>query len=240
MPANYIKYPGRNDQVFNCERKSAPSNKDEFWRIDKQTLEKFGVFIIPAAMWQCMGQYACWLEPVIVNEWTKLMQAYQTLYDDSVYYKALQWDEGRRDTQPARARVQNLQQSGEIIHCVWTDKRLRNEQYEIDHCFPWSRWFNNDLWNLMPASITANGQKSEKLPSATLMHNSKERITDWWNSAYLDNKLDSKMKERFLMEAQAALPLVSDSTSDLTVIFEAVMHQRARLKANQQLAEWNG
>ena len=236
MPANYITYPSRNNQVFHCEKESVRANNVKFWRIDKQSLNQFGVFKVPAELWQCMGQYTCWLEPVIVNEWVKLMQGYQTLYDDSVYYKALQWDEGRRDTQLVRSRVQRLQQSGEIIHCVWTDKRLEKEHYEIDHCFPWSRWYNNDLWNLMPASITANGHKSEKLPSAPLMHNSRDRITDWWNSAYINNS----MKEQFLMEAEAALPLVGESTSDLTVIFEAVMHQRARLKANQQLVEWDG
>ena len=183
-----------------------------------------------------MGQYACWLEPVIVNEWAKLMQGFETQYDDTVYYKALQWDEGRRDTQSVRSRVQQLQQNGEKIHCIWTAKRIRNEHYEIDHCFPWSRWYNNDLWNLMPASVKANGKKSEKLPSAPLLHHSRDRITDWWDAAYIN----STMKERFLMEAEAALPLVSDSISDLAIIFEAVMHQRARLKANQQLVEWNG
>ena len=236
MPANHIKYPGKNEQVFLCKKESLRTRKMQFWRIDRENLSKFGVFKIPAELWQCMGQYACWLEPVIINEWAKLMQGYQALYDDSIYYKALQWDEGRRDTQTVRSRVQRLQQSGEIIHCVWTDKRLRNEHYEIDHCFPWSRWYNNDLWNLMPASVTANGQKSEKLPSAPLLHHSRNRITDWWNAAYIN----STMKERFLLEVEAALPLVSDSTSDLAIIFEAVMHQRARLKANQQLVEWDG
>lgn len=236
MPANYITYPGKNEQVFRCVKESTRTKKMQFWRIDRENLGKFGVFKIPAELWQCMGQYACWLEPVIVNEWAKLMQGYQTLYDDSIYYKALQWDEGRRDTQTVRSRVQQLQQSGEIIHCVWTDIKLRREHYEIDHCFPWSRWYNNDLWNLMPASITANGEKSEKLPSALLLHNSRERITDWWNSAYMSGM----MKEQFQLEAEAALPLVGDSTSDLAIIFEAIMHQRARLKANQQLVEWDG
>ena len=65
----------------------------------------------------------------------------------------------------------------------------------------------------MPASIKANGQKSEKLPSALLMHNSRDRITDWWDSAYIN----SSMKEQFLMESEAALPLVSDSTPDLAI-----------------------
>ncbi len=256
MPANYITYPGRGEQVFKCERQTVRS-KDKSWRIEKQTLTDFGVFVIPAAIWQCLGQYACWLEPVIINEWARLMQGYDTNNSDYKYeppqwvdsdhiadqgpnsrknYVEMQeWNEGKRDTTTVRGRVQELRQKGEFIYCVWTNARLR-ERYEIDHCFPWSRWYNNDLWNLMPASISANGKKSEKLPSAPMMHNSRNRITDWWNSAYMSGS----MKERFLMEAEAALPLVSDSTSDLAIIFEAVMHQRARLKANQQLVEWNG
>ena len=258
MPANFITYPGNNVQVFNCERKPVRLNKFKSWQIDKQTLADFGVFVIPAAIWQCLGQYACWLEPVIINEWARLMRGYeaknrdykynipqwaasgqhiadQSSYQKKDYCKALQWNEGNHETGPVRERVQELRQNGEPIHCVWTNARLR-ERFEVDHCFPWSRWYNNDLWNLMPASIPANGQKREKLPSATLMHNSRGRITDWWDSAYID----SRMKELFLMEAEAALPLVSDRASDLTVIFEAVMHQRARLKANQQLVEWDG
>ena len=257
MPANYITYPGRGDQIFRCERQTVRSNEMP-WRIDKQTLTDFGVFVIPAAIWQCLGQYACWLEPVIVSEWARLMKGYeaknsdykykpgrwadtgryiadQSLSYEKNYIEAQNWNEGIRDTKVVRERVQELRQKGEFVYCVWSNTKLR-ERYEVDHCFPWSRWYNNDLWNLMPASIRANGQKSEKLPSAPLMHDSKDRITDWWNSAYIN----SRMKEQFLMEAESALPLVSDSTSDLAIIFEAVMHQRARLKANQQLVEWNG
>ena len=257
MPANYITYPGRSDQVFDCQRETV-SSRDKPWRVDKQTLTDFGVFVIPAALWQCLGQYACWLEPVIINEWARLMQGYDARSNDyrytppqwaasghhiaeqSVgqkkdYIEPQQWNEGIRDTGPVRKRVHELQQNGDSIHCVWTNVKLR-ERYEVDHCFPWSRWYNNDLWNLLPASENANGKKREKLPSAPLLHNSRERITEWWNSAYLN----SRMKEQFLLEAEAALPLVSDSTSDLAVIFEAVMHQRARLKVNQQLVEWNG
>ena len=240
MPVQHTIYPGKDkleeNQVFTCRKKSIRTENKKYWQIHKQSLSKFGVFRIPAALWQCMGQYACWLEPAIINEWVKMMQGYQTRYNDSVYYKALEWNEDLRDTQPARKRVEEIQQSGDIIHCVWTDKELKKNHYEIDHCFPWSRWYNNDLWNLMPASVKANGQKSEKLPSAPLMQKSKDRIREWWELAYVN----SDMKEQFIMEAEAALPLVSDSTSDFAVIFEAMMHQRARLRANQQLVEWDG
>ena len=257
MPANYITFPGRNEQVFNCQRE-AVSLSGKPWRVDKQALADFGVFVVPAAIWQCLGQYACWLEPVIINEWARLMQGYeaknneykyvtpqwatagQHIAEQSAGYKKdyielQQWNAGIRDTGPVRKRIYELQQDGEAIHCIWTNSRLR-ERYQVDHCFPWSRWYNNDLWNLMPATERANEKKREKLPSALLLHNSRDRITNWWESAYLEGT----MKEQFLLEAEAALPLVRDNTSDLTVIFEAVMHQRARLKANQQLVEWDG
>ena len=259
MPAKHIKYPGRDKRVFPCERESVQVSNMENWRIDKESLSQFGSFKIPAELWQCMGQYACWLEPVIVNEWARLMQGYdENNYGNIVkaaqsvesglrvaepssvrsqdYYEALQLDEGNRETEPVRKRVQELRQNGDDIYCVWTNKKLFQESYDIDHCFPWSRWYNNDLWNLMPATRKANGRKKDKLPSAPLMHNSKGRITDWWDLAYVSGN----MKERFLMEAASTLPLVDDRTTDLTAIFEAVMHQRAKLKANQQLAEWLG
>ncbi len=236
MPATHITFPGKDNQVFTCQRESVRAKKEKFWQINKQNLSQFGVFKIPADLWQCLGQFACWLEPTIVNEWVKLMQGYEIRYSNTVYHEALQWDEGRRNTLPVRERVKELRQNGEHIHCVWTNKKLMRESYEVDHCFPWSRWYNNDLWNLMPTTVQANGQKSEKLPSAPLMHASKGRIIDWWDSAYISGDLT----EQFLIEAETALPLVSESTSNLTVIFEALMHQRARLKANQQLVEWAG
>ena len=259
MPAKHIKYPGRDKRVFPCERESVQVSDMENWRIDKKSLSEFGSFEIPAELWQCMGQYACWLEPVIVNEWARLMQGYdENNYGNYVkaaqtaksglrvaeptsvrsqdYYEALQLDEDNRETEPVRKRVQELRQNGDDIYCVWTNEKLFQQSYDIDHCFPWSRWYNNDLWNLMPATRKANGRKKDKLPSAPLMHDSKGRITDWWDLAYVSGN----MKERFLMEAASTLPLVDDRTTDLTAIFEAVMHQRAKLKANQQLAEWAG
>ena len=236
MPAKYITYPGKDAQVFTCEKRTVRSKHRRFWQINKESLNQFGVFRIPVHLWQCLGQYACWLEPAIINEWIKLMQGYQVRYDGSVYQQALQWDEGKRLTRPVRNRIDQLQQGGEIIHCVWSDKKLKEGSYEVDHCFPWSRWYNNDLWNLMPANTQANAQKSEKLPSASLMHEAKGRITDWWNMAYIN----SEMERQFFLEAEAALPLVSSGNENVAIVFDALMHQRTRLKANQQLVEWSG
>jgi hypothetical protein len=233
MPAHYITYPGTDSQVFHCERKSARSDHS-LLMLDKDSLAAFGTFRIPANIWQSMGQYACWLEPVILQEWQSLMMGYELRYNTDEFANALRWDEGIRDTSLVRKRVAEIASSGHAVRCVWTAQKLRDNKYAIDHCFPWSRWGNNDLWNLMPSTESANLKKSDKLPSASLLHESRPLIVNWWQEAFLE----SPFKERFICEAEAALPLVSSAGHSLESIFEGVLFQRSRLKANQQLPEW--
>jgi len=155
---------------------------------------------------------------------------------DTHYDQALQWDEGRRDTTQVRDLVDSLQLQGHKIYCVWSNTQLRDERYAIDHCFPWSYWSNNDLWNLMPSTNAANSSKSNGLPGAALMHSARDRIIQWWNMAYLD----SGLSDRFYLEAQAALPDSVESIQNPRSVFEAMQHQRLRLRRDQQLREWGG
>ena len=235
MPVHYTTLPGGSDPVFQCERKMVRRTERNI-QINKEFLSEFGVFRIPTNLWQSMGQYACWLEPAIVNEWKNLMQGWQVQYSGEKYERALQWDEGRRDTTRMRAMVNDIQQVGGEIHCVWTNSRLRGNAYEIDHCFPWSYWFNNDLWNLLPTTITANGRKSNSLPSAELMLDSRDRVLDWWEMALVR----SDSEGQFYMEAEASLPQCEGSSGGVKGVFAAMQHQRLRLKKDQQLPEWFG
>ena len=98
----------------------------------------------------------------------------------------------------------------------------------------WARWLNNDLWNLLPAGATVNSSKGDKLPSAYAMSDAHDRIIDWWQHAYVE----SPFKERFLLEAASSLPRLVDGEPGLEEIYTAMLHQRARLKSDQQLVEW--
>lgn len=234
MPAHFITWPGQDRQVFDCDT-ATTRYRGGHWQIDKETLQSFGTFRIPATLWQCFSQYACWLEPALLNEWVSLMQDWNHQYGPSIYDKALQWDEGRRDTSGVRNRIKALQYKGQHVSCIWTNIRLGKDKYAVDHCFPWSRWFNNDLWNLLPTTVSANMAKGDKLPSAPLLQQSKETILEWWDSAWLENDYYSKL---FYMEAKAALPLVEPGIQNIEAVFHAMQHQRAKLKASQQLADW--
>ncbi|MEE4250991.1 MAG: class I SAM-dependent methyltransferase [Alcanivoracaceae bacterium] len=235
MPASKITWPGTAKPVFQAERLRRPKHSDSF-SLDYELLLSYGVFRVPALIWDCCSRYACWLDPAIVNEWERLMLGYMGVsYASGGMRIGLQWDEGKRDTTIVRGVVDGLIAKGESVRCVWSDVNLNRQHYQVDHCFPWSRWENNDLWNLMPASVVANAAKSEKLPAAPLMQDSRERIIHWWQQAYL---VDAR-RETFYTEAQAALPLVRESQS-LDAVFEGMMQQRLRLKMNQQLTEWLG
>jgi len=234
MPAHFITYPGQTRQVFECDTRPFRL-RDKHWQITRDSLQQFGFFRIPTALWQCFSQYACWLEPAIFNEWVKLMQTWRFQYDTSVYSNAFEWIDANRDTSKVRALIQSRHASGLSIACVWTQAHLRMNSFAVDHCFPWSRWLNNDLWNLLPTTIAANSSKGDKLPSAALLQQAREPILDWWQQGYLH---DDALRGQFFIEAESALPLIAPGSQDVAAVFHALQHQRAKLRAVQQLAEW--
>jgi 2-polyprenyl-3-methyl-5-hydroxy-6-metoxy-1,4-benzoquinol methylase len=232
MPARYITYPGENRPIFDCQKNTVRSSRKPI-TLSKSFLLGFGTFRIPAQLWQTLGQYACWLEPAILREWSGLTRGGGIADYKSTDMRVFDWEEGRRDTSIAASRVAALHSVGIQVPCVWSARRVKAPH--IDHCFPWARWQNNDLWNLLPASATVNSSKGDKLPSAYAMADARDRILDWWQHAYMD----SPLKERFLLEAGSSLPSLIDGNPGLGEIYTSVQHQRARLKSDQQLVEWS-
>ena len=148
----------------------------------------------------------------------------------------MRWEQGLRSTTVPNQRIQLLLQRGESVSCVWTQKNLARQKHAVDHCFPWSRWLNNDLWNLIPATAAANNAKSDKLPSAALLQHSRRPIVDWWERAYAQ---DEMLAQQFFIEAEAALPLLDGDDRSLDSVFHAMEYQRTKLRSSQQLAEWH-
>ena len=113
---------------------------------------------------------------------------------------------------------------------MWSASRIRPSPH-IDHCFPWPRWRNNDLWNLLPARGNINLSKSDRLPSSHAMADARRRMLEWWQHAWVG----SPREPQFFMEARYFLPGILDSSPSLDDILLAALHQRARLKQDQQL-----
>ena len=146
---------------------------------------------------------------------------------------AFEWDENRYDTSVAQERAKQLRDGGFPLTCVWSASRIKSSLH-IDHCFPWARWPNNDLWNLLPASGNTNLKKGDRLPTSRTMAEARRRMQEWWERAWVGSRRDAQ----FYMEARYSLPGITGSHPTLDDIFRAALHQRARLKQDQQLVEW--
>lgn len=191
MPCTYITLPNSDKTVFEVVNKKVKAKDSIF--LDLQTLEQWGEFSLPESTWLAFNRFACWIEPVIVNEWVKTMasykgnQQYSTPENQYYLHQALNWLEPKRTTTEVRNRFEQLKQHiPEIAQCVWSGKPLNNK-YDIDHSMPFARWPNNDLWNLLPTDSDVNNQKNDRLPTEHKFKQSKERILHWWKIAWLNN-----------------------------------------------------
>ncbi|MEX0384602.1 methyltransferase domain-containing protein [Spiribacter pallidus] len=234
MPANYTTWPGSIEPIFIAEPSSLRLRQQPV-RLDLETLSRFGVFHIPRSIWDCASRYACWLEPAIVNEWFDLMGRYEMRYRSEPTREALRWREPIRQTDAVRALIESRLAERPRPRCAWTATPLQSDRYEVDHCLPWTHWSNNDLWNLLPATRRANREKRDRLPAARLLDDARDRILEWWETSYLQ----TGRRAQFMIEAEAALPMVEDASRP-EAVFEGLQHQRRRLKQNQQIAEWMG
>jgi hypothetical protein len=81
---------------------------------------------------------------------------------------------GERSTIEARKLFSGLDR----LECVWTGSTLR-ESFDVDHVIPFDLWHNNYVWNLLPASKTANSKKSNKLPSTEILRSRKDCIVGY-------------------------------------------------------------
>jgi len=239
MPAFHTTYPNSEAPLFPCQSKRITQSTSI--KLDLDFLSKFGTFKVPSKLWDAMNQYACWIEPAILNEWCTLMSAYENKYQKQrtldEYLQALSWLDKDHNTMEVRKIVENMKDKGKRIFCVWTGDRLPRD-YHIDHCFPFAHWPNNDFWNLLPSHPKVNNRKSDKLPSAFLLSKAKDLILEWWDEAYNQKSTFN----RFITEATASLPIIKQwpTERDLDLIFSGIQNQRMRLKTYQQLAEWDG
>lgn len=236
MPAHHITYPGSEQQVFIAGPERA--RRTHSFVLDSGFLRSFGSLRIPRHLWQAMSRYAAWIEPALLNEWIGLMRSYEgdarRTYDE--HMALLRWLDPEHDTRQVRDLVLKMREQKRTLYCLWSGRRLR-DNFAIDHCIPFAAWPCNDLWNLFPSDRTVNQKKGEKLPSADSLVRARERILEWWQTAY---GTQDAIHERFVDEASAALPgtLAASPSPEAEDVFDGLLLQRATLKRDQQLAEW--
>ncbi len=245
MPMTYTTYPGQDEKIFVPRRSIVP--KPHRIVLDKVYLSSFGTVSLPFDIWETVHKYGTWIEPAIISEWKQLMKRYSlrqrnNQLDSGIMDSALQWTgtehQISRSTAVPRARALELINSKKFNHCVWSGRKLNPKYFDMDHCFPFSVWPCDDLWNLLPSSRSVNQYgKRDKLPSKFHLRDAEDRIQSWWDIAY-KKAPSNAIKHQFFTEASSSLRVFSEQCESLEDVFEAVIVQQTNLKFNQQVPEW--
>lgn len=138
--------------------------------LDDAYLLTFGELLMALHLWRSPQRFDASIEPAIITEWLRLMRRYATTQGRSLsegeVAGAMTWIDPTRDVSEVRIRVLQMM-SRQTIHCVWSGDRLSEQHLDIDHCFPWSAWPCDHLWNLLPANRrSGGGSNSRGLPHA--------------------------------------------------------------------------
>lgn len=236
MPANFTRFPNSDQRVFEVVRRRAGPGAGV--DLDLARLWDWGSLVVPGNLWRALSRFGHWIEPMLVSEWARLTRAYADRagiqIPVGVAEVALEWREPIRSTSLARTAAQRLAAEGTALECIWTGRSLPLARLDIDHCLPWAAWPCGDLWNLAPCDRSVNQhEKRDRLPSAAIFAESRDRIIAWWERAYL---ADAALGIRFRREVAAALPIHGDST--LAEVYSALDWRRLRLLQDQRVPEW--
>ncbi len=236
MPANFTRFPNSDRRVFEAARSRPGKRQSQL--LDLTMLGEFGSLLVRGHLWRALSRFGVWIEPMLVAEWARLSRSYADRIGMAVppgaAEAALEWREPARTTALARLAAERIAATGQELFCVWSGRKLAGSQLDIDHCLPWSAWPCGDLWNLAPCDRKVNQhEKRERLPSAAIFADSRDRIIDWWERGYLS---DEALSQRFMREAAASLPI--GSADGAAEVYSALDWRRLRLLRDQRVPEW--
>lgn len=181
--------------------------------------------VMDASLWRELCLTGNWIQDATVLRWAELTEQINggAVRASRMIDCLLTVPDAKRNVEDARRYY--LSQVERT--CVWTERAIPGE-FAVDHAIPFALWRNNDLWNLLPASVEANNRKSDCLPTYELLQRRRDLIIHCWRG------LDEALGERFRREAQtllgrAPLPAVSWETklfSRFVEAFETTAAQR--------------
>lgn len=177
-------------------RATKPATPDDF-RL------RCGELVFPADLWRELTAVAPWLTDSVALGWAKLSHRFSVLsgatHTSSEILERLIPEPDQRSTTLARTvYLDRIRNQGLV--CVWSELPLTYRTLDVDHVIPWAKSRSNDLWNLLPAESSVNRGKSDRLPSAALLYECRNRVFDDWTL------LADRYEALFFAQAASAFP----------------------------------
>jgi hypothetical protein len=188
-----------------------------------------GWVVVPEPLWLSISRFEHWIEDSLVVRWAQLTAEMNQTEDTGLYLSLLlATPDAERDTQEVRRL---LKAAAKAPECVWSGKPL-GERFDVDHAIPYSVWRNNDLWNLLPCDAKLNNSKRDKLPSGTLLLQSRDRIIEYWRL------YDAAAPGLFAPQALRALGCATPARNWEVQAFTGLQENVERLALARGLPRW--
>ncbi len=189
MPMRYLgkSYSSNEYSIFKKESKRKIRSGIQI--VPSTLYSEFGSFSIPQEIYSILKYMGSYMDGTnsIDQRWAEfVIRANREYAPNKEFVLKKLWEKpfSERDV----AHVKKYFDRRTNLFCVWSDKKLSQSNMHIDHLIPYSVYFNNDIWNLLPAHSKINGMKSDKIPSPDLIEKRKHRILEYWNELQLHFK----------------------------------------------------
>jgi hypothetical protein len=191
MPMKYIGYSIFKDhyKIFKPIKTNKQISKPK--ALDLQfLLENFGEFTIPFDYYlafEYLGSFITGSNAILLA-WAEFThdKSKGTIPINTALEEILKSPVIKREVTISNSAFRNLRAEQGGLECVWSGKTITTD-LNIEHMIPFAIWKNNDLWNLLPATATANSKKNDKIPSEKLLNTRKECIIGYWQYIYKQN-----------------------------------------------------
>lgn len=218
--------------VWNMPVRHAGGGDFDILGYDKATK----AILMDVSLWRELCLTGNWIQDATILRWAELTEQINggAIKASRMIDCLLTVPDAKRNVDDARRHYH----SQDDRTCVWTERAIPDD-FAVDHAIPFALWRNNDLWNLLPASVEANNRKSDRLPTYELLQRRRDLIIHCWRG------LDEALGERFRREAQSflgrdPLPAASWETclfSRFVEAFETTASQRGAARWEPQAAK---
>lgn len=186
--------------------------------------------VMAADLWRELCLLGHWIVDAVIVRWAALTERFavrQGVGSGEVVPLLLVRPDPGRTTAMAR----QVFLAAQVDRCVWSRRPLDEHRFAVDHVIPFALWGNNDLWNLQPTHPQVNGEKSDMLPAAQLLEESKLALLANWEL------LRSEVPEVFDRQAEALLGRRPNGQRDWQIELFGRLREAVELTAIQRGVE---
>jgi len=144
--------------IINEGRKKIPGINQTYYDLEKN--ETFFI-LISHRVFEELKEMRFWIKDVITKQWALQCSKYSP--SDINSKLLLESLEGIPYSRNSLEFYRKTYIGLKLNNCFYTDKKINENQFVIDHFLPWSRFPSDFFWNLFPTSADLNSKKSDKL-----------------------------------------------------------------------------